>query len=53
MTVPVEPAARIDIVGEGLVGVTDQVLVDTRVSVSGEVAVVVALATVKSSMRSL
>ena len=44
MAVPVEPAARLNIVGEGLVGVTDQVLVDTRVSVSGEVAVVVALA---------
>ena len=44
MAVPVEPAACLDIVGEGLVRVTYQVLVDTRVSVSGEVAVVVALA---------
>ena len=44
MAVPVEPAACLDIVGEGLVRVTYQVLVDTRVSVSGEVAVVVELA---------
>ena len=44
MAVPVEPAVCLDIVGEGLVGVTYQVLVDTRVSVSGKVAVVVALA---------
>ena len=43
MAVLIEPAARLDIVG-GLISVTDQVLVDTSVSVSGKVAVVVALA---------